>query len=197
MANGLLVTTHLIIATGLSYKPYTVNGRIVPNVYNNATDISKQAKKLPAVVIGDSNEDIKLALAISKKFKQVYLCTQTMQLNGTPSNVNKLMNRPNIVVLHTTSVNKVHCKHGTLESVDLDNYSSITCSAIFIKTESSPEVKAIPEKLISRTDTNHLITSSNCESKLVPKCFAIGNCASRFTKTMFNNMISNILNDFI
>lgn len=189
--------THLIIATGLLYKTFTVNGRTVPNVYNNTSDIQKKAKTLPAIVIGDTNEAIKLALDVSKKFKQVYICTPSMQLNGAKATVEKLLAKTNIAVLPNTSINKVHCKQGVLESVELDNYSAIMCSAIFVKTDSCPEVKAISEKLISRTDSNYLKVSSNCESLLVPNCFAVGNCVEKFTRTMLTNMLSKILKDFI
>ena len=73
-----LYSTHIIVASGLKYAPYYVNGKAVPNVFNTPYDISKAAKNLPAVVVGRDTRAIKLAIAVAKKYRHVYLCMDTI-----------------------------------------------------------------------------------------------------------------------
>ena len=80
-------------------------------------------------------------------------------------------------------------------SVNLDNYSKITCNAIFAKTEATPETSFVAEKLISKENC-YLKTSNIAQSLLVPKCFAIGSCAAKSTKKMQTAMVESVLNDF-
>ena len=76
LRNGnAMFCTHLIIASGVSYAPLRLNGKQVPNVLNTTVDIYKSAKYLPAAVIGNNNTDVKFALDVAKKYKQVYLCS--------------------------------------------------------------------------------------------------------------------------
>ena len=189
--------THLIIASGLQYEPFKVNNKIVPNVFNNADDIPKSAKNQPAVVIGNNNNDVKFALSVAKKYKYVYLCNNELTLNNvTAANVKKLTNTTNIQVLPNTSINKVILHEGQLNKVELDNYSNVTCTAIYVKTESKPEINFVSDKLISSDEYGYLKTSNICQSLFVPKCFAVGNCAAKFNKKMSQAMIENILSDF-
>ena len=115
LKNGTrLYCTHLIIASGLAYAPLLAGHKQIPNVFNNVDDIPKHAKNQPAVVIGNTNNDVKFALAVAKKYKQVYLCTPGMTIDGiTKSNENKLAKASNIVVLPNTSI----IKQGMLSEV--------------------------------------------------------------------------------
>ena len=80
--------------------------------------------------------------------------------------------------------------------MELDNYSTVTCSAIYIKTATVPETSFVSDKLILKNEEQYLDTKNNLESSLVPKCFAVGNCAKKSTKKMISNMYETILNDF-
>jgi thioredoxin reductase len=192
-----LFCTHLVIATGLRYAPLFVNNKRIPCVFNTANDISKLAKNLQAVVIGETETDVKLALAVAKKYKYVYLCAKTVQLNITNSTLKKLSNTENIAVLYNANVLKAHTINNELKTVELDNYSTITCSAIFIKTPSTPETDFVSNKLVSKTAAGLIETNGNQESLLIPKCFAVGNCAVKSTKKMQLAMVETILNDFM
>ena len=91
LKSGLrMYCTHLIIASGLAYDPLILNGKPVQNVYNTTDDISKAAKNLQAIVLGNATEDVKLALAVAKKYRHVYLCSKDISLNITPSIRKKL-----------------------------------------------------------------------------------------------------------
>lgn len=189
--------THLVIATGLAYAPLMLNDEIVPCVYNSLAEIPKNAKNQPAIVIGQQNSDVKFALDVAKKYKQVYFCMDKPTIDGiTAANEKKLTEATNIVVLPNTSLLKVVAADGLLQEVELDNYSTITCSAIFVKTETTPEVAFVSDKLIKKTTSKHLEVSDKAESSLVPKCYAIGNCAKKSTKKISQTMIEEILKDF-
>ena len=188
--------THLIVASGISYTPLIIEGKQIPGVFNEATNINKTAKTLQAVVIGQNDADVKLALAVAKKYKHVYLCTKSINLDITEACRKKLLNTENIVVLPNASIVKANTVEGVLKTVELDNYSTLTCSAIFVKTETTPETTFISDKLINKSLDGYLITTEDLESTLVPKCFAIGNCAQKSTKKMLGSMIEKILEDF-
>lgn len=189
--------THLIIASGLAYKPFMIGNKRVPNVFNNTDDIPKVARMQPAVVLGNDNTAAKLALAVAKKYKQVYLCTKSITLeNATVANKNKLAEASNIVLLPNTSIIRASCQDGVLVAVELDNYSTVTCSAIFVKTEAKPETTFVSDRLFSKDDSGFIKVSESAQSLLIPKCYAIGTCAIKTTKKMKTAMIEEILASF-
>ena len=192
-----IYSTHLILATGLKYEPLLVNNKLITGVIHNTDDIPKNSKKQPALVVGhDCSEDIKFALSVAKKYKQVYFCTSSFDFtNSSAANITKLNNTDNIAVLPNTSILKVTNKNNLL-TVDLDNYSTITCSAIYSKTHSVPDVSFVSNKLITIDYNGAVITNKNCESTSVPKCYAVGECASSYNKKMLQLMVSDILQDF-
>lgn len=187
--------THLIIATGLGYAPFKIGNRTVPGVFNTANEIPKAAKQQVAIVVGHTNADVKLALAAAKKYKYVYLCSDSIELAATDATVKKLNNTDNILLIQNASIAKTTFEEDTLVSVTLDNYSKITCNAIFAITEATPETKFISEKLINK-ENGYLQTTNIAQSAIVPKCFAIGNCACKSTKKTQATMVEAILNDF-
>lgn len=189
--------THLVIAPGLNYEPLVLNNEQVPSVFNDINNLPKYTKNQPALVVGKNNTDVKLALAVAKKYKYVYLCSKLLELEGvTPSNAKKLAEAKNIVFLPNTSLAKVIIENNDLKTVELDNYTTLTCSAIFIKTKCIPATTFISDKIIQKDANGYLITNSNAESLLVPKCFAIGNCAVKSTKKMIDSVINSILKEF-
>lgn len=189
--------THLIIASGLKYEPLLIKDKPIPYVFNTINDIPKTAKSQPALVVGSTNSDVKFALDVAKKYKQVYLCNKNIAFEGiTAATSKKLLNTENIVVLPNTELLKVFAFDGALHSVELDNYSKVTCSAIYAKTASTPEVAFVSDKLIKKDLTGYLEVTDSAESTLVPKCFAIGNCIKKYTKHISQTMVDSILKDF-
>ena len=188
--------THLILASGLVYKPLVINNKQVPCVFNTTDAIPKFAKNQQAVVLGQQDADVKLAIAIAKKYKYVYFCTESLTPNITDKNIQKLINIENLVILPNATINRVVTSNDILTSVELDNYSTLTCSAIFVKTESSPETNFVSDRLISKDEKGFLKTTNTAQSLLVPKCYAVGNCASKSTQKMRDAMVEDILNDF-
>lgn len=195
-SGGRMFCTHLVIASGLKYSPLLIGHKQIPNVYNNADDIPKNSKNQPAVVIGNSNADVKFALAVAKKYKHVYLCTKNIVIEDiTESNKKKLSEAVNIATLPNTSIIKFQATNGVLQTIELDNYSTVTCSAVYAKTDAAPET-AFVSNIVSKDNTGYLITTDCAQSLLVPKCFAIGNCARKCTKKMKSAMVEAIIKDF-
>ena len=179
--------THLVIATGVRYAPFKAGSKIIPGVLNPADELPKAAKQQVAVVVGNSSADVKLALTVAKKYKYVYLCSNTLELDITDALRKKLDSIENILTLRNASITKAAFDDGTLVSVTLDNYANITCNSIFAITEATPETEFISEKLIGK-ENSYLQTTDSAQSILVPKCFAIGNCVYKSTKKIKMNL---------
>ena len=83
-------------------------------------------------------------------------------------------------------------------NVELDNYSTVLCAAIYVKTKTSPDTSCVPPRagLIKANEAGYLETNDKLESTLVPKCFAVGSCTQKCTKKMINSLIEAILTDF-
>lgn len=187
--------THLIIATGLSYAPFKAGSKVIPGVFNTVNEIPKAARQQVAIVVGNRIADTKLALAVAKKYKYVYLCTDAMEVVVNENIDKKLSDADNLLIIKNASIAKAAFVENTLTGVTLDNYSKITCNAIFAITNATPETEFISEKLINK-ENGYLKTTSTGQSLLVPKLFAIGGCAVKSTKKMQASMIEAVLNDF-
>lgn len=198
LKNGTrLYATHLIIASGLNYAPLVLNGRATSCVYNTTDDIPKTAKNQPAVVLCNTNSDVKFALEVAKKYKQVYLCVKGVEIEDiTEANAKKLNGAKNLAILPNTSLLKAIAKDGVLLKVELDNYAVLNCSAIYAKTEATPATTFVPNNLIQKTELGYLVVDEKAESTIVPKCFAVGNCIQKYTKTKAQKMLEAILSDF-
>lgn len=194
-----LYTTHLVFAVGQKYAPFMVNNKKVPNVFNTVVDVPKEAKKLPAIVLANTEVDVKLAFDVAKKYKYVYICLDGF--NDLSEAITKkllLKQSANIVVLPNTHINKVSNYDENLITVELDNYSTVTCAAIYVKTEASPDTSCVPTRagLIKANEAGYLETTDKLESTLVPKCFAAGSCTQKCTNKMMNSLVESILTDF-
>jgi len=198
LKNGdIIFGTHMIIASGINYEPLMLNNELVPCVFNTLDDLPKTAKDQPAVVVANQVSDFKFALDVAKKYKQVYLCTGNISLGEITEATNKKLTKiDNLVVLPNTSIQKAISENKALKKIELDNYSTVNCSAIFVKTATKPATDFIPKKLMLRDNLGYLTVSDTSESTLVPKCFAIGNCVKKYTKAIEQKVIDAILKDF-
>lgn len=187
--------THLIIASGLGYAPFTVGNKVIPGVFNTVNEIPKAAKQQVAVVVGNRDEEVKLAFAVAKKYKYVYLCVDAIELNITETNKKKLAATENLLLMPNASISKATFSEGLLTTVHLDNYTKITCNALYAITAAAPETAFVAENLINK-ENGYLKTSNIAQSLVVPKLFAIGNCAAKSTKKMQAAMVEAVLNDF-
>ncbi len=195
-----LYATHLVFAVGQKYAPFTVNNKKVPNVFNTVVDVPKEAKKLPALVLANNTSDIEMALEVSKKYKYVYLCLDDFGnwISDTLRKKLVLKQAANVVVLPNTHISKISTKDEIFTTIELDNYSTVTCAAIYVKTAASPDTACISPRacLIKANEAGYLETDDKLESTLVPKCYAAGNCTQKCTKKMLTALTEAILKDF-
>lgn len=196
-----LYATHLVLAVGQKYIPFTVNNKKVPNVFNTAVDIPKKAKQLPAVVLVQTEADVTLVVEVAKKYKYVYVCLDSFSGELIDAISEKLLTKQltNIVVLPNTHIKKVSKYDETLSKVELDNYSTVLCAAIYVKTKASPDTACVSPRarLVEADEAGYLVVNNKLESTLVPKCFAVGSCcAQKCTKRMMNSLTDAILADF-
>ena len=188
-------STHLIIATGVRYAPFKVGNKVVPGVFNTIDEIPKAAKQQVAIVVGNQIADIKLALSVAKKYKYVYLCTDSVEVATNDSLDKKLNSVENLLIIKNASIAKTTFEDDVLTSVTLDNYAKITCNSIFAITEYTPETEFISEKFINK-ENGYMRTTGAGQSLIVPKLFAIGSCACNNTKKVQAAMVEAILNNF-
>lgn len=197
LKNGTrLYATHLVFAVGQKYAPLMLDNKVIPGVFNTLDNIPKQSKMSSAVVLGDKDTDIKFALALAKKYKYIYFCTKGSNLNCSKKLLDKLNDTKNLVVLLNTEISNVVALDNKLQQIELTNYSTITCSAIYVKTETSPDTQCVSTKLIKSSEEGYLETAQDLESTLVPKCYAAGSCVQKSTKKMVFELVKNILTDF-
>lgn len=195
----VLFSTHIVIASGVNYEPFMVNGEALPNVFNTTDDIPALAKDQAALVISSGQaQDAKLALDVAKNYKQVYFCTNEMELskNITAANAKKMAKTENLTVVPNVSIQRFGLENRALKSVELSNYVEVGCSAIYVKTASKPATEFVPRKLIPKDPKGYFVVSEKAESELVPKCYAIGNCIAKYTKAMEQAVVEAILSDF-
>jgi thioredoxin reductase len=201
LKNGTrLYATHIIFAVGQKYAPFVVNNKKVPKVFNTTINIPKEAKKLPAIVLVNNETDIAMAFEVAKKYKYVYLCLGEFSGKCSEAIHKKLLLKQssNIVVLPNTHIKRVSAYDETLINVELDNYSTVLCAAIYVKTDVSPDTSCVPSRagLIKTNEAGYFETTNKLESTLVPKCFAAGTCAQKCTKKMISSLVETILTDF-
>lgn len=201
LKSGLrLYATHLVFAVGQKYAPFMINNKKVPNVFNIVVDVPKDSKHMPAIVLAKQETEVSMALEVAKKYKYVYLCLDDFGNWISDAMRKKLLLKQaaNIVVLPNTHIKKVLVQDEHLSTIELDNYSTVTCAAIYVKTAVSPDTSCVPSRagLIKANEEGYLETNDNLESTLVPKCFAVGTCAQKCTKKMINSLIETILTDF-
>ena len=190
-------STHLVVASGVNYEPYAINGKELFGVLNSLDYVTKSAKDQYAVVLGSQESDAKFAYDVAKKYKHVYFSSQDVNIveNISSAVSKKLTSAENITVLPNTSIKNVITNNGAVSKIVLDNYSEIDCSAVYAKTSSTPAIDFVPRKIISRED-GYPAVKDNCESTLVPGCFAAGNCLKKYTKSMEQRLIESISKDF-
>lgn len=193
-----IFSTHLIIASGLDYEPLVINNEQVPCIHT-VDNITTSAKNQSAFFIYKQETDIKFALEVAKRHKKVYLSTKELDLskNISAANAKKLNKIENLIILPNTNVKKiVFDKDNTPKKIELDNYSEVDCSIIYVKTTCKPALEFVPKKLIERDEKNYPVLTENCESTLVPKCFVVGTCLKKYTKAMEQKLIDIVLKDF-
>ena len=181
---------NVVIAVGT--KPIKSNLKN-NNIRYNITDL-KAAKNSPAVVVGNDNLAVDFAITMSKKFKYVYLCSNTIELECDNKHLKKLENIANIV--HLPNCNVISCKNdknGNLTEVQLDSYSSIRCSTLVMSLGRTPDNSGLSKRMIEVDSNGYIITKEFNVTTVVPKIYAIGTCTRSSTKNRLLPVVNHLI----
>jgi thioredoxin reductase len=181
---------NVVIAVGT--KPVKSNLKNT-NIHYNLLNI-KASKTTPVVVAGNDNLAASYALALAKKFKYVYLCSNSVELNCDAKCIKKLENVANIV--HLPNCNVLGCKNdkdGKLVEVQLDTYSSIRCSALVMSLGRIPDNPGLSKRMIEVDSNGYVITKGFNVTTIVPNIYAVGTCTKGGTKTRLVSVINHLI----
>lgn len=163
------------------------------NIQYNLTDL-KTSKSSPAVVVGNDNLAVNYALTMAKKFKYVYLCSSTIELDCNNKYLKKLENVANIV--HLPNCNVIGCKNdkdGNLVEIQLDTYSAIRCSALVMSLGRTPDSSGLSKRMIEVDADGYIITKEFNTTTIVPKIYAIGTCTRSSTKNRLLPIVNHLI----
>ncbi len=180
----LVVGKNLVIATGGSpIKSTTDKFKNNKNICYSPRDIMINPKNKPAVVYGNSSDAVNFALALSKKFKYVYLCSSTFELNCDARLIKKLNDTANIVHLPNCNItSSKNNKEGKLIEITLDTYDTINCSALILALGRKPCVSGVDPKIIEVDSDGYIKINTQHQTTRVPNIYAIGECTKHHTK---------------
>ena len=172
---------NLVIATGATpIKAPTLKNN---NICYNPRDLKLTSKLKPAVVYGNNAAAVTYSLAMAKKFKYIYLCSNDFDLKCDARLARKLDNTANVV--HLPNCRITACKNnkeGNLCEVALDTYSTINCSALVMALGRTPDVNGIDMKMIELDKDSYIKVNTNHQTTKVPNIYAIGECTKHNTK---------------
>jgi thioredoxin reductase len=180
----------IVIATGS--KPIKSNLKNT-NIQYNLNNI-KYNKAAPVVVFGKDNTAATYAISLSKKFKYVYLCSDSLELECDNKYLKKIENIANIVCLPNCNI--IACKNdkeGNLVEVQLDTYSSIRCNALVMSLGRMPEKVCIDKRMLKTDSDGFIIVKENNETTEIPNIFAIGTCTKNPTKAKITAVANTII----
>ena len=179
----------IVLATGSKPTKSTFKNT---NIRYNIEGI-KPSKNTAAVVFGDSNLAASYAIQLAKKFKYIYLCSNSISLNCDSKYIKKIENIANIV--HLPNCNITACKNdkeGNLSEIQLDTYSSIKCSTLVMCLGRSPEVSGIDKRIVKLDSEGYIVTKEFCETTEIPNIFAIGACTKN-SKTKILPVVNKLM----
>lgn len=181
---------NIVVAVGT--KPIKSNLKN-SNIRYNLNDL-KASKINPAVVVGNNTLAVTYALAMAKKFKYVYLCSNTIELDCEAKYLKKLENTANIV--HLPNCNVIGCKNdkeGNLTEVQLDTYSTIRCTTLVMSLGRTPDSSGLSKRMLEIDSDGYIITKEFNQTTVVPNIYAIGTCAQNGAKNRLASTINHLI----
>lgn len=180
-----------VIATGTKPNKSSLKNH---NILYTSAKITTKQKERQAVVFGSDTSAVDYALDLAKKFRYVYLCSNTFELACDKRHLIKLNNQKNIV--HLPGCNIVSCrndKEGKIAEVYLDTYDTIRASALVMSLGRTPSVPAFLKRFINIDSDGSVAVTLNNESTKVPGVYALGAVIKQPNKKDISKVV-NILN---
>ena len=189
----IVVGKNLVIATGGNPILGPADKYKNKNICYNPRDITISAKNKPAVVYGNNADAVNFALTMSRKFKYVYLCSETFDLKCDIKLLKKLNDTANIV--HLPNCHIASCKNdkdGNLTEIALDTYDTIKCAALVLALGRIPDVNGIDLRMIELDEDKYVKINTQHQTTITPNIYAIGECTRHNTKRSITT-VGNIL----
>lgn len=184
----------LVIATGTKPIKASLKNH---NIIYKPSDIKGKYKHLPAVVFGNNDFAVEAALDFAKRFRYVYLCSDSFELACSKRLAKKIANTANIV--HLPNSGLLSCKNdksGQLSEIILQTYDSIKSSVLLISNGRLPDVPQFLKRYIKVNAAGYAEVKSNKESTLVPGVYAIGGVLEKSSKKDINNLAQGLVAKF-
>jgi len=185
---------NIVVATGeQAIEDPTLVGNFVH--YSTQDIITSTPVKMAAVVFGKDYNTINDAIALSRKFKYVYLCDETNKLE-TLYQKQIFARYDNIAYLPRCTIKQYSLsKQGNLESVELSTYETLNCNAILVSLGTHPDTDKLQSTFIKKDKNGYIIVDSNGLIPGLDNVYAIGKCTKYNKKTTqaVLNMLKNKL----
>lgn len=191
--NDRLFSCNLIIATETKLIPLKIKTKTI-EVYDNLIDAPKPASDSQAVVIGQDDTAVKLAIAAAKKYMYVYLCAESLKLSCKEDLKEKFSKVKNIALLPGCKITNFSTdKEGNLKDITLDTYATIRCNTIFMFNQKEPDLYYLPNKFISTNEDKAILTDELNESIKLKGIYAVGACSANYNKKALPKMCDQII----
>lgn len=188
-----LFSCNLVIATETKSSPLKIKTRSI-EVYDNLTKAPKAGTDDQAVIIGQNDVAVKLAIAASKKYRYVYLCAESLKLNCKEDLKVKFSKVKNIALLPGCKITNFSTdKDGKLKDITLDTYATVRCNVIFMFSQKEPDTYYLPNKFISTNENKAIITDEINESVKIKGIYVVGACNANYKKKAILKMCDHII----
>lgn len=194
--NTKLFSCNLIVASGTKMVPLKVKNKPAVEVYSDIVNVPKIQKDSQAVVIGQDDTAVKLAIAASKKYLYVYLCSETLKLECSEKLKEKFSKIKNIALLPSCKITNYSLdRDGNLKDITLDTYATIRCDVIFMHGSKEPDFYYLSNKFVSINENKAIIVGDYNNSIKLPGIYAVGDCSADYRKAAINKMCDQIINN--
>lgn len=122
-------------------------------------------------VVGTGNSALSEAIYLSKVASKVYLINRRDGFRGEEILVEEIKNNEKIEIIYNANVKKMNETDGKLESVELDNGSTIEVSGLFIYVGYRPATEFVDSSILD--EEGYVLVNENLESN-IPGVYAIG-----------------------
>ena len=137
------------------------------------SELPSASKNRQLVICGTTRDTINYALQLNKKFKYIYICTETNVANN--EDLLKLKEFHNIVYLPNCKIISYKLdKTKHLQEITLDTYSKIHCKDLLGAYGRQPKISGINSQFIAFDENNYAIVNDNRESIKLSNVYIIG-----------------------
>ena len=133
-------------------------------------------KNKDIAVVGTGNSALQEALYLANVVNKIYLINRRDGFRGDALLVDKIKNNPKIEVIYNSNIESLNELDGKLDSITLDNATTINVSGVFIYIGFIPATKIVDPKIL---DENGYIKVNKKLETSIKGVYAIGDCLNK------------------